>query len=168
MFISRVKFCFLAVPVILVLSFAGMSAALADQVTLSYIDADANAQTLSVDVNSSAADLALAASLMGEDGVGISHDPNSGSGTLADIAAALAAAAPTFAADIAEALARLSPPDGEAIVAAVNAVPGVNVDAVQAAVHLGPYGRTDGPQAPGSDSTILLDLIQIEAVPSRN
>lgn len=147
---------------------AGMSVALADQVTLSYIDTESNAQTLTVDANSSAAELALAASLMGEDGVGVSHDSNSGSGSLADIAAAMAAAAPIFAADVAETLATLSPDDAMAIVAAVNAVPGVNTNAVAAAVHFGPYGSTDGPQTIGSDSAISLQLTVIEQVPSRN
>lgn len=147
---------------------AGMSVALADQVTLSYIDTESNAQTLTVDANSSAADLALAASLMGENGVWVSHDSNSGSGSLADIAAAMAAAAPIFAADVAETLATLSPDDAMAIVAAVNAVPGVNTNAVAAAVHFGPYGSTDGPQTIGSDSAISLQLTVIEQVPSRN
>lgn len=147
---------------------AGTPAALADQVALSYVDAEGNAQSLSVDANSSAEDLALAASLVSENGVGISHDPDSGSGSLADIAAAMAAAAPLLAADVAGALATLSPEDAGAIVAAVNAVPGVNANAVASAVHFGPYGRKDGPQSIGSDSALSLELTVIEPVPSRN
>jgi len=168
MYVLYLRFRFPAVLAILFFSFVGVSTALADQVVLAYVDADSNAQTLSVDVNSSAADLALAASLMGEAGVGISHDSDNGAGTLAEIAAALAAAAPTFAADIADALAALAPGDSDAIVAAINAVPGVNTDAVRAAVHFGPNSRKDGPQSPGSDSAISLELTQVEPVPSRN
>ena len=123
---------------------AGISTALADQVTLSYVDAGGNAQSLSVDANSSEADLALAASLVGENGVGISHDPDNGSGTLADIAAAMAAAAPIYAADVALAMATLSPADSDAIVAAVNAVRGVNTSAVAAAVRFGTRGNGIG------------------------
>ena len=147
---------------------AGMSVALADQVTLSYIDTESNAQTLTVDANSSAADLALAASLMGENGVGVSHDLNSGSGSLADIAAAMAEAAPIFAADVAETLATLSPDDAMAIVAAVSAIPGVNANAVAAAVRFGPFASTNGPQVFGSESAMSLRLTVIEQVPSRN
>jgi hypothetical protein len=157
-----------AVVASLLFLLVGMSTALADQVTLSYIDAGSNAQTLSVDANSSTEDLALAASLMGEDGVGVSHDPNSGSGSLADIAAAMAATAPIFAASVAQTLSTLSPEDAVAIVAAVNAVPGVNTNAVAAAVHFGPNARMDGPQVIGSDSAISLKLTVIEKVPSRN
>ena len=146
----------------------GMSTALADQVTLSYVDAESNAQTLTVDANSSAADLALAASLMGENGVGVSHDSNSGSGSLADIAAAMAVAAPVYAADVAETLATLSPDDAMAIVAAVSAIPGVNANAVAAAVRFGPFASTNGPQVFGSESAMSLRLTVIEQVPSRN
>lgn len=168
MSILMTKFRLPAVLAGLLFLLAGMATALADQVTLTYKDANSNEQSLTVDANSSAEDLALAASLAGEDGVGISHDVNSGSGTLADIAAAMAAAAPMYAADIADALATLSPDEAAAIVAAVNAVPGVNTNAVAAAVHFGPYGRTDGPQVIGSDSAITLELTVIEPVPSRN
>jgi len=147
---------------------AGISTALADQVTLAYKDADGNEQSLSVDTNSSADDLALAASLMGEDGVGLSHDPNTGAGSLADIAAAMAAAAPMYAADVADALATLSPGDAGDIVAAVNAVPGVDTNAVLAAVHFSDPGKMTGPQVVGSDSAISLELTVIESVPSRN
>jgi len=100
--------------------------------------------------------------------VGITNDPNTGAGSLADIAAALAAAAPMYAADVADRLATLSPADAQAIVAAVNTVPGVNTNAVAAAVHFGPYGRNVGPQSFGSDSAISLELQVIEPVPSRN
>ena len=150
MFTKKIEFWLPAVLAGLLFLLAGMSVALADQVTLSYVDAESNAQTLTVDANSSAADLALAASLMGENGVGVSHDLNSGSGSLADIAAAMAEAAPIFAADVAETLATLSPDDAMAIVAAVNAVPDVNTNAVATAVHFGPYGRTEGPQVIGA------------------
>jgi hypothetical protein len=142
--------------------------ALAGQVTLSYRDAGGNEQILVVDAASSQADLALAASLVGEDGIGIAHDPESGAGTLAEIAAAMAAAAPVFGPDVAQQLAMLSPEDTAAIVEAVNAVPGVDTRAVLAAVHFGPYGSKDGPQSFGSDSAISLELTEIEQVPSRN
>lgn len=168
MLVQNTNFRLPAILAGLLFLLAGISTALADQVTLSYVDAGGNAQSLSVDANSSEADLALAASLAGEDGVGISHDPDSGSGSLADIAAAMAAAAPMLAADVADALATLSPEDAMAIVAAVNAVPGVNTNAVAAAVHFGPFGRKDGPQSIGSDSAISLELNVIEPVPSRN
>ncbi len=148
--------------------FVWASSAVADQVALSYIDTDSNTQVLTVDANSSAADLALAASLIGEDGVGVVHDPDNGSGSLADIAGAMAAAAPVFAADVAQVLAELSPENTEAIVAAINAVPGVNTKAVLAAVHFGPYKRKGGPQNFGSDSAMEMDLLEIEKVPSRN
>lgn len=124
----------------LLLIAVSISTALADQVVLSYVDADSNAQTLIVDSNSSAEDLALAAALLGEVGVGVSHDPDNGSGTLAEIAAAMTTAAPLYAADIALVLSTLSPDDSDAIIAAVNAVTGVNSKAVLAAVHFGPRG----------------------------
>jgi hypothetical protein len=152
----------------LLLFAASISTALADQVTLSYIDAGTGAQTLTVDANSSSADLALAAALLGEEGVGVSHDPNNGSGSLADIAAAMAAAAPLHAASIAETLAGLSPGSKDDIVAAVNAVPGVNAKAVLAAVHFGDPGRNVGPQSIGSDSAISLELTEIETLSSPN
>ena len=66
------------------------STALADQITLTYIDAGSNPQVLNIDINSSAEDLALAVSLLGEVGVGLVHDTNNGSGTLAQIAQAIA------------------------------------------------------------------------------
>ena len=65
---------------VLIFLLAGLSPVLADQVTLSYIDASSNAQTLILDCNTSNEDLALAASLLGEDGVGVEYDPNSGCG----------------------------------------------------------------------------------------
>ena len=147
---------------------ASISTAVAEQVTLSYVDAQTGAQTLTVDANSSTADLALAAALLGENGVGVLHDPSTGSGTLADIAGAMASAAPLYAARVARTLAVLSPDQTDAIVAAVNAVPGVNTKAVSAAVHFGPSGTNVGPQSIGSDSSISLDLNQIEPVPSKN
>ena len=148
--------------------FVGASTALADQVTLSYVDADSNAQTLILDCNTSTDNLALAASLLGENGVSVDYDPASGCGTLAELAAAMATAAPLFAANIAQAFAVMSPGDTADIVAAINAVPGVNTVAVLSAVHFGPFGTTTGPQSIGSDSTISLELTEIEQVPSRN
>jgi hypothetical protein len=152
----------------LLLFAASVSTVLADQVTLSYIDTGTGAQTLTVDANSSAADLALAAALLGEEGVSISHDPNSGSGSLADIAGAMAAAAPLHAAGVAETLAALSPGSTDDIVAAVNAVPGVNTKAVLAAVHFGDPGTNVGPQSIGSDSAISLELTETETLASPN
>jgi hypothetical protein len=124
---------------------AGMSVALADQVTLSYVDANWDAQTIVLDNTTSTADLALASSLVLQDGVGLVYDAASGSSSLADIAAAMAAAAPIYAANVAEALAALSPENRDAIVAAINEVPGVNTVSVAAAVHFGPPGD-EGPQ----------------------
>ena len=144
MFVQNNKFKLPAILAGLLFLLAGASTALADQVTLTYVDANSNAQTLTVDTNSSAEDLALAASLVGENGVGISHDPDNGSGSLADIAAAMATAAPMFAADVALGLATLSPADSDAIVAAVNAVAGVNSNAVLAAVSFGKRGSGIG------------------------
>ena len=149
-------------------AYGSISTAVAEQVTLSYVDAQTGAQTLTVDANSSTADLALAAALLGENGVGVVHDPNTGSGTLADIAGAMASAAPLFAASVAQTLAALSPDQTDAIVAAVNSAPGVNTKAVLAAVHFGPTGTNVGPQSIGSDSAISLDLNEIESVPSKN
>ena len=155
-------------PALFLFLLAGMSAALADQVTLSYIDAGSSPQTIILDCNTSAENLALAASLMAEEGVSVAYDPNSGRGTLAELAAALATAAPVFAASVARALAGVSPENSDAIVAAINAVPGVNTTAVLAAVHFGPFSDSVGPQSIGSDSAISLDLMEIEQVPSRN
>ena len=163
-FISRLTGTF---AVLLILA-ASISTAVAEQVTLSYVDAQTGAQTLTVDANSSSADLALAAALVGKNGVGVVHDPNTGTGSLADIAGAMAAAAPLFAASVAQNLAALSPDQTDAIVAAVNAAPGVNTKAVLAAVQFGPPGANVGPQSIGSDSSISLDLNQIEPVPSKN
>ena len=135
-------------PALLALMFfliAGASTALADQVTLSYVDADWDAQTIVLDNTTSTADLALASSLVLQDGVGLVYDAASGSGSLADIAAAMAASAPIYAANVAEALAALSPENREAIVAAINEVPGVNTVSVASAVHFGPPGK-EGPQ----------------------
>jgi hypothetical protein len=136
----------------------GMSTAWAGQLTLSYVDAN-GAQTLTVDKDSSNADLALAASLLGEDGVGLVHDADNGSGTLAEIAGALAAASPVHGAAIARVLSQLSPDDTDAIVAAVNAVSGVNNNAVLAAVNFGlPGGGRYGPQTPSTDTAIGPEL----------
>ncbi len=169
MFMQNTGFRLSAITAFFLFLLVGMSTALADQVTLTFVDADSNAQTLTIDVNSSAEDLALAASLMGEDGVGLDYDDDNGSGSLADIAAALAGAAPMYAADIAETLSRLSPDDSEAIVAAVNGVPGVNTVAVRSAVHFGDPDRDHGPQEfDEEDSHITVELHEIERVPSDN
>jgi len=146
---------------------AGTSTATADQVAVSYVDAGSNAQSMTLDCNSSSQDLAQAASLMGENGVGLAST-SGGACSLADIGAALAAASPLHAANVAQALAALSPDDGAAIAAAINAVPGVNTNAVLAAVHFGPDDGNVGPQSVGSASAIDLDLNQTESVPSRN
>jgi len=147
---------------------AGVSNALADQVTLSYIDASSTAQTITLDCNTSNEDLALAASLVGEDGVSIVNAPEAGCGSLADIAAAMATAAPVFAASVAQSFSIMSPDNTADIVAAVNAVTGVNTEAVLAAVHFGPLGTTVGPQSLGSDSAISVELTEPEHIPSGN
>ena len=129
------------------LSPLAISTALADQVTLSYVDENSAAQTIILDCNTSTADLALAASLVGEDGVGLVHDPEAGCGSLADLATAMATASPLFAANVALALSTMSPADADAIAAAVNAVPGVNQNAVLAAIKFGQRHLVPGPQA---------------------
>ncbi len=131
-YVSRSSIVFL----VLLFLLAGTSHVLADQVTLTYIDANANAQTIVLDCNSSREDLALAASLIGQEGVVIVNDPNAGCGTLAEIAAAVSAEAPLFAPGIAEAFAYMSYDDAEMIASAINEVPGVNTVAVQSAVNL--------------------------------
>jgi hypothetical protein len=165
--IKNMLFRELPVFAVLLSLLTGMSTALADQVTLSYVDENSDAQTITLDCNTSNADLALAASLLGEDGVSIVNDPDAGCGSLYEIAAAMAAAAPVFAASVAEAFAAMSPGDTDAIVAAINAVPGVDTTAVWAAVHFGPPGDV-GPRPVGSDSQISLDLVGIEPKPSDN
>lgn len=150
-----------------VLFLSGISTALADQITLSWIDAGSQARTLTVDADSSAADLVLAAGLLGEYGVGVTHDPANGTGTPAQIAAALAGAAPMFAADIALALVTLSPQDEDAIVAAVNAVADVDTNAVLAAVHFSAPDRVRVPPV-AEDSGLSSSLPIIEQVPSEN
>ena len=70
---------------ILLISIICVSSAQADQVALSYIDADSDPQTLTLDCNTSTEDLALAASLLGENGINLSHDPDSVCGTLDEI-----------------------------------------------------------------------------------
>lgn len=138
-------------------------AACAGQLALSYVDANGQSQILTVDRDSSTQDLALAADLVGEFGVGLSFDASTGSGSLAEIAAAMAAAAPQYAADIAQALSAMSPTDSDAIVAAVNAIDGVNTEAVLAAAHFGaPSGRGHRPPIDG------LNPPGFEHVPSRN
>ena len=131
---------------VLLFLIAGMSHALADQVTLFYVDANASAQTIVLDCNTSREDLALAASLIGQEGVVIANDPDAGCGTLAEIAAAVAAEAPIFAPGIAGAFAYLSFDDSEMIAYAINEVPGVNTVAVQSAVNLELNQPTVSPQ----------------------
>lgn len=148
---------------------ASTSMLVADQVTISFVNASFQAQEMTLDCDSSPQELALAASLFGEDGVHVEYEPGDGC-TLAELAAAMATAAPLFAANVAQTLSLLSPDNKAAIVAAVNDVPGVNTVAVLSAVYFGPYRTTDGPQAAvfGSNPRSGLRLIVLEAVPSRN
>lgn len=148
---------------------AGTPTLVADQITILFVNAGFETQEMTLDCNSSPQDLALAASLFGEDGVRVSYEPGEGC-SLADIASAMANAAPLFAANVAQTLSLLSPDNKAAIVAAVNAVPGVNTVAVLSAVYFGPYRTTDGPQAAvfGSSPRSGLRLIVLEAVPSGN
>lgn len=145
MIIKNTKLGLSTITVALLYLLTGMSSALADQVTLSYVDANYDAQTIVLNSNTTTEDLAFASSLVLRDGVGLVFDAASGSSTLAEIAAAMAASAPVYAANVAEALAALSPENREAIVAAINEVPGVNTVTVAAAVHFGPPG-VEGPQ----------------------
>ncbi|MCW8926907.1 MAG: hypothetical protein OQJ84_11635 [Xanthomonadales bacterium] len=126
--------------VTMMLTFASLCIpAQAESISLSYVDVDSVHQTLTIDCNSTTEDLRLAAELLAEDGVErLLLDESSCS--LADIAGALAAAAPGSAADIALALVALAPDEQEEIVAAIVAVTGVNQEAVYAAVHFGPPG----------------------------
>lgn len=159
--------CRFAAQTSVLLLLAGAPLAQADQVAVSYVDAESNAQSMTLDCNSSTDDLALAASLMGENGVGLVLTSD-GDCSVADIAAAMAAASPVHAANAAQAMATLSPDDAEAIAAAVNEVPGVNTTAVLSAVHFGPVGTNVGPQSIGSESALSLDLNQTERIPSKN
>jgi hypothetical protein len=122
---------------VLMLSLLGATSVFAAQITLSYIDANSQAQTLAIDSKSSHEVLGLAASLMGENGVWIVYDENQGIGTLPELAAALASAAQFYAPDVALALVTLSPDDKDAIVEAVNAVPEVDTESVLVAVKYG-------------------------------
>lgn len=153
---------------VLLLFVTGVSTVLAEQVTLSYVDANAEAQTLNLDCDTSTENLALAAGLLGEGGVGLVYDPDSGCGTLAELAAALATAAPVHAAKIARALAEMSPDDAAAIAAAINMVPGVNTVAVLAAVQFWTFRASEGPQSIGSGRATNLALTRIERAASRN
>ena len=120
----------------LLFSLAGASNALADQVTLFYVDANASDQKIVLDCNTSREDLALAASLIGQEGVVIENDPDAGCSTLSEIAAAVSAEAPIFAPNIAGAFAYLSIDESEMSAYAINEGPGVNTVAVQTAVNL--------------------------------
>jgi len=111
----------------------------ADQVSLTYVDAGYEEQTFVIDCNSGIDDLRWAADLMNEDGVEIVLLDDS-SCSLADIAGAIASAAPGSAAEIALALVALSPNDQEDIVATIVEVTGVDQNAVYAAVHFGSPG----------------------------
>ena len=161
------KVCRLPACLSIFILLAGATSASADQVAVSYVDAESNAQSMTLDCNSSSADLALAASLMGENGVGLVLTSD-GSCSLADIGAAMAAASPVHAAGVAQALAGLSPDEADAIAAAINGVPGVNTKAVLAAVKFGPPGTNVGPQSVGSNSAINVELNQTERIPSKN
>lgn len=146
MIIKNTKLGLSTITVALLYLLTGMSGALADQVTLSYVDENAASQEIILDSNTGLENLALAASLVGLEGVDIINNPNAGSSSLAEIAAAMAAAAPVFAPAVAEAFALMSPDDKEAIAEAVNAVSGVNQPAVLSAVHFGPYQLPTGPR----------------------
>ena len=130
---------------VLALLLSGISISLADQVIITYVDGNSQSQTLVVDANSPEDELNLAAVLLNEYGVDISLDSGAGTGSIAQIAGAMADAAPNFAPDIAKHLAALSPEDTDAIVAAVNAVPGVSATTVGSAVEFGPPGIDLGP-----------------------
>ena len=168
MIIRNTKLGLPALVAVLLFLLTGMSTVMADQVSISYVDSSGDPQTLVVDKNSSTADLALAAALSAENGVSATHNSNAGSGSLAEIAAAMAAAAPVFAASVAEFLSDLSADDTAAIVAAINAVPGVNINAVLAAVWFGPPNSLTGPQSLGSDAAISLEFTEVESIPSKN
>lgn len=157
-----------AVLALLCFVFAGASSAWADQVTMSYVDADGNAQSYILDNTTSTQDLALAASLAGDDGVGLVNNANAGSTTLAEIAAAMAQASPIHAPGVAQAFAETFPEYRDAIVAAVNAVAGVDTVAVEAATHFGPQNEPIGPQEFGSKFQIDLDLVGVEPKASDN
>ena len=146
MIIKNTKLGLSIITVALLYLLTGMSSALADQVTLSYVDEDAASQTIILDCDTGPEELALAASLVGQEGVDIVNDPDAGSCSLADIAAAMAAAAPIFAPAVAEGFALMSPDNKDAIAEAVNAVSGVNEPAVLSAVHFGPYQLPTGPR----------------------
>ena len=113
--------------------------ALADQVTLSYIDANTTAQTIVLDCNTSSEDLALAASLIGQEGVVIANDPDAGCGTLAEIAATVSAEAPIFAPGIAQAFAYESYDDAEMIASAYSML--IYPLNIQNSSYLSPIGR---------------------------
>ncbi len=149
--------------------FAGTSVTFADQITMTYIDAGFEERTLTLDCESTAQELALAASLFGEDGVHVVNE-STGNCSLAEVASALATAAPLFAASVAKTLSLLSPENTSAIVTAINAIPGVNKVAVLSAVHFGLYANTSGPQPglPGFNAGSGIEIPGVEPEPSRN
>jgi hypothetical protein len=158
-----------ALVAVLLFLLTGMSTVMADQFSISYVDSSGSSQTLVVDTNSSTADLALAAALLDEvanlldkDGVDTIYNSIAVSGSLVEIAAAMAAAAPVFAASVAEVMCLLSPDEKAAIVAAINAVPGVNTAVVLAAVEYIPPYHPYGPRF------ISLEFTQTEPIPSKN
>jgi len=162
MYTHKFEFKFLAVLAVLLLSLVSISTAMADEITLTYVDANGAEQTLTVDAESSAEDLALAASLMGTDGVVVTYNADSGSGTIAEIAGAMTAASPDLAVIITETLVAAAPDLSADIVAAVVAVPGVDAGAVEAAADRvvagtpptdpGDTGTTDDDEAPAEDT----------------
>ena len=78
------------VPAAFALLCLGISVSVADQLTVSYVDENSQAQNLVVDSTSSQADLALAADLLNEYGVALALDTTAGTGTIVDLAVAMA------------------------------------------------------------------------------
>ncbi len=152
------------VLVALLLMIASVSVAIADQISLAFIDSRAEEQVLTVDTNSDLVQLARVAALLSENGVEVSYDPASGAGSLVEIAKAMATAAPMFGADIAMTFAALAPDQKQAIVEAVNSVTDVNTEAVLAAVHFGTPIRVVVP--PTDKDVDVLPII--EQIPSKN
>lgn len=156
-YVNRLPFIF-SVAIFL---FTGISDVLADQVTLSYIDASANPQAIVLDCNSSREDLALVADLIGQEGGIIANDPSAGCGTLAGIAAAVAVEAPVFAPYIARAFVNLYYDEIEMVVLAINKVSGVNSVAVRSAVNLDSKKPAANPQ---TDAGVKQPFTSLETV----
>ena len=143
------------------------SAVFADQLTITFVGANFSEQVITLDCDSPTEQLALAANLLGEDGVHVEHELV-GRCSLAEIASAMTTANSLFAASVAQTLSILSPGNTAAIVTAVNAVPGVNTVAVLSAVHFGPYRNTDGPQSTVFGANQGSGIGGIEINPSNN